>query len=96
VSQVPCDAERVQGGVEEDVVNTCVTCKWSDPLPGQNGGDQGICRFNPPVGAIGGMTPNGPVSVTVWPTVNMNRDRCSKYEVQLVKPATGFHPSIVS
>ncbi len=70
-------------------MSTCGTCLWGDPLPGQNGGNQGICRFNPPVGQIAGMTPNGPALVTVWPTVNLNHDRCSKYDVQLVKPATG-------
>lgn len=75
----------------------CVTCHWADPLP-TNGGDQGICRFNAPVGTIAGMTPQGPIAATSWPTVNLTRDWCSHYDEQLVKPveSLGRFPRIVN
>ena len=72
-------------------MNTCAVCKWSDAIPGGNDAGKGICRYNPPTGAVAGMTQQGPILVTIWPQVMMTHDRCSKYEVQLVKPVSGIH-----
>ncbi len=71
-------------------MSACHTCKWSDAIPGSGDAGKGICRHNPPVGLVAGMTQQGPILVTVWPQVNMTHDWCSKYEVQLVKPANGL------
>jgi len=62
----------------------CLTCKWCDPQTA----DQGLCRCNPPTcAAIPG--PQGQIgTAALWPPVFLTKDRCHRYEEQLVKPVS--------
>jgi len=68
---------------------TCLTCKWCDPADANNG----VCRYDTPKSAAV-MSAQGPGSMTMWPTVRLLHDRCSRYEVELVKPAR-FVPKLM-
>lgn len=67
---------------------TCLTCKWCEPMDATNG----VCRFNPPKSAAV-VTAQGIANMTLWPTVRLLVDKCSKYEIELVKPAR-FIPKV--
>lgn len=70
-------------------MNTCMTCKYAELLPGMNDTEaQGVCRLQPPVAQVM-MTPKGPATLAALPTVRLSHDWCSHHVVQLVKPATG-------
>jgi len=61
---------------------TCLTCKWCEPMDATNG----VCRFSPPKSAAV-VTSQGVANMTLWPAVRLLVDKCSRYEVELVKPA---------
>ena len=61
---------------------TCLTCKWCEPMDASSG----MCRYDTPKSAAV-MTPQGVANLTLWPTVRLLVDKCSRYEVELVKPA---------
>ena len=46
----------------------------------------GVCRYNPPK-STAVVTAQGVVTITLWPTMRLLVDKCSRYEVELVKPA---------
>jgi hypothetical protein len=46
----------------------------------------GVCRWDTPKSAAV-VTPQGVANMTLWPTVRLLVDKCSRYEVELVKPA---------
>ena len=46
----------------------------------------GVCRFSPPKSAAV-VTSQGVANMTLWPMVRLLVDKCSRYEVELVKPA---------
>jgi hypothetical protein len=67
--------------------NRCLTCVHCD-IPVGAGADQGICHFDPPSTNLM-MTPNGPVPMVTQHLVNLGKDYCSHYAVQLVKAYSG-------
>jgi len=46
----------------------------------------GLCRYNPPKSAAV-VTSQGVANMTLWPTVRLLVDKCSRYEVEMVKTA---------
>ena len=72
-------------------MTNCLTCKYCEPQPGGNGAESGACRFNPPQGVVAGVGPQGPMLMTLWPSVRLTKDWCSHHVVQLVKPVSGIH-----
>ena len=67
--------------------NRCLTCSHCDTPIGA-GPEQGICHLNPPVTNLA-MSANGPLPITTQTMVNIGKDWCSHYVVQLVKSYSG-------
>jgi len=59
---------------EKKSCGTCEHCQHKTDL------QTGVCRLKPPVVIFAGVTRNGPMLVTPWPEVTLDRDRCAEWE----------------